>query len=158
MTLPRRRYLTLLGGAASAAIAGCGATGSVDRTTYDAPSTSVPDSATNFLADTSNFDGTAVDLTGRDTAEVYVGTKGNGGFFAFDPPAIEIASGTTVTWNWTGKGGAHNVAAKDGSFRSGPAKASVDTTFEHTFSESGVYPYFCTPHRMNGMKGVVVVK
>lgn len=102
-----------------------------------------------------SFDGTK-DETGAATTTVMVGAEGNGGNFAFGPTAILVDAGTTITWEWTGEGGAHNVVSTDGSFRSGDPVASG--TFEYTFDDPGVYTYYCDPHRGLGMKGAVVVR
>ncbi|PSQ07359.1 halocyanin domain-containing protein, partial [Halobacteriales archaeon QS_5_68_33] len=65
-----------------------------------------------FLGDANGYEEGAVeDARGQDAVTIEVGA---GGGFAFDPPAIWISPGTTVTWEWTGEGGAHNVVANDG--------------------------------------------
>ncbi len=69
-----------------------------------------------------------------------------------------VSPGTTVRWKWTGRGGTHNVVAEGGAFDSGTPAADGETTFEHTFEETGVYEYVCTPHSTLGMKGAVVVR
>jgi halocyanin-like protein len=97
-----------------------------------------------------------VDRTGESEVTVTVGAEGNNGTYAFDPPAVRVDPGTTVVWEWTGKGGAHNVVAEDGSFESELTDES-GFTFEQTFDETGVTKYACVPHKMMGMKGAVVV-
>ncbi|MFB6074418.1 MAG: halocyanin domain-containing protein [Haloarculaceae archaeon] len=109
-----------------------------------------------WFDDVSNFDGTVSRLD-QDTVTVTVGAQGNGGNLAFGPPAIRVSPGTTVRWEWSGNGGAHNVVADDGSFQSGSPVAEAGTTFEHTFEETGIYKYYCQPHKPLGMKGAVVV-
>jgi halocyanin-like protein len=79
-----------------------------------------------------------------------------GGTFAFAPPAVRIGTGTTVRWRWTGEGSQHNVVHEGGAFES-QLTSEAGHTFEHEFGEPGVYRYYCTPHRMLDMKGVVVV-
>jgi halocyanin-like protein len=102
-----------------------------------------------------NYDG-VVDETGSDEITVAVGAQGNGGAFAFEPAAVRITTGTTVVWEWTGKGAQHNVVAAGGEFRSG-LTAADGHRFSHSFSETGTYEYVCTPHRALGMRGVVIV-
>ncbi|MFC5367141.1 halocyanin domain-containing protein [Salinirubrum litoreum] len=102
-----------------------------------------------------NFDGTA-DRTGESEITITVGAEGNNGTYAFDPPAVRVDPGTTVVWEWSGKGNAHNVVAEDGSFES-ELTTDAGHTFEQTFEATGVYKYACVPHEMMGMKGVVVV-
>ena len=110
-----------------------------------------------WFEDVSNFDGSVVDATGQSEVEVAVGAGGNGGNLAFDPPAVRVSQGTTVVWTWTGMGGAHNVAAEDGSFES-ELVTEEGHTVSHAFDESGTVEYVCTPHRALGMKGAVVVE
>ena len=101
----------------------------------------------------SNYDGVA-DLTGESSVTAMVGTDDG---FAYDPPAIRIDVGTTVVWEWTGDGGAHDVIEDDGAFESELLTAE-GATFEHTFDAEGVYKYYCSPHIAMGMKGAVVVE
>ncbi|WP_380678090.1 halocyanin domain-containing protein [Salinigranum sp. GCM10025319] len=107
----------------------------------------------DWLSDAPNYDGTPVDRTGDDTVTVAVGA-GNGLFF--DPPAVRVSPGTTVVWEWTGRGGQHNVRERNGAFESELA-STEGHTYERTFEESGVVEYFCVPHEAVGMKGVVDV-
>lgn len=69
-----------------------------------------------WFGNTANYEG-VTNKTGT-SVTVKVGAKTSNGPYAFAPPAIKIGTGTTVTWKWTGLGGAHNVVAKDGSFES----------------------------------------
>jgi halocyanin-like protein len=119
---------------------------------------SVPAAVREHLSDVGNFAGTLRDRTGEETVTVDVGAAGNGGNFAFAPPAIEISVGTTVQWEWTGNGGAHNVVELDERFTSGPAVSGTGVQFERAFGEPGVYNYYCNPHRALGMKGSIVVR
>jgi halocyanin-like protein len=124
------------------------------------------------FSNTDNFEGMTADATGQDGVTLRVGAGGNGASQAFDPPAIVVDPGTTVTWEWTGNGGPHNVVHwtdadperdtelfnSQGVAHEGVAVPEAGTTFEWTFEEAGsFYPYVCTPHRALGMKGVVVV-
>ena len=92
---------------------------------------------------------------GGSTKTVEVGA-GSGTSFA--PEEVTIAPGDTVVWEWTGEGGAHNVVAEDGAFNSGNKKEGSGITFEHTFQETGEFPYVCEPHEPVGMVGTVVVQ
>ena len=67
----------------------------------------------------------------------------------FAPAAIEVPTGTTVTWRWEGED-EHNVVG-DG-FES---PNQVDGEFAHTFAAPGTYDYRCTLHFF--MRGEVVV-
>jgi halocyanin-like protein len=103
----------------------------------------------------SNYDGVQ-DETGNSEVTIAVGAAGNDGNFAFDPAAVRVDPGTTVVWEWTGKGGSHNVAAEDGAFQS-EIVGDQGHTFEQTFDGDGITKYACTPHEAMGMKGAVVV-
>lgn len=103
-----------------------------------------------------NFDG-VVDKTGQSAVTIMVGAEGNGGGYAFDPAAIKVDTGTTVTWEWTGDGGSHNVVEEDGSFES-ELVGDAGHTFSHTFDTAGTFKYKCAPHEAMGMKGAVVVE
>lgn len=117
---------------------------------------SVPSAVSEYLSDVGNYSG-VTDETGADSVTVTVGAQGNGGNFAFDPPAVRVSTGTTVTWEWNGKGGSHNVVAEDGTFES-ELTSEEGHTFSHTFEEAGAYTYACVPHKTVGMKGAVVVE
>lgn len=109
-----------------------------------------------WLDDVGYWNENTRDLTGKQNVTVTVGGEANGGL-SFDPVAVHVDSGTTVKWNWSGEGGAHNVVAEDGSFNSGPPVATAGTTFSHTFETDGINNYFCQPHKDLGMKGSVAV-
>jgi halocyanin-like protein len=108
-----------------------------------------------WLGEANNYNGSIADKTGSGTVKIAVGAGESG--FAFDPAAVRVSAGTTIRWQWTGRGGAHNVVAKEGTFDSGAAKAGSDITYEKTLDQSGTYLYYCVPHRRLGMKGAVVV-
>ena len=108
-----------------------------------------------WFDDVANFDGTT-DMRGQSEVAVAVGTQGNNGNFAFDPPAVHVDPGTTVVWEWTGEGGEHNVQHDGGEFES-ELTAEGGFTYEQTFDEDGMWKYFCRPHQSLGMKGAVVV-
>ena len=72
--------------------------------------------------------------------------------FRFDPKALEIAAGTTVTWT-NMEIARHTVTADDGSFDSGSLKDG--DSFSFTFESAGTFPYICEFH--TSMKGTVTV-
>ena len=164
--LSRRRYVAGTGAALIlGALAGCadeeepedpddGAAGD----NGDDGAADVPDAIDDYLADAQLYDGTIEDHTGEDEVVVAVGGGDIG--FAFDPPAIRIDSGTTVRWEWTGEGGAHNVRSVEGSssdFDSGEAVDDAGEVFEQSFDDDGIQLYECTPHVANGMLGGIEV-
>lgn len=109
----------------------------------------------NWFDGVDNYDG-VVDRTGQAEVTVAVGVQNGDGPFGFGPAAVRVSPGTTVTWEWTGKGGSHNVIATDGSYES-ELVAEAGHTFSHTFETAGVSKYFCEPHRALGMKGAIVI-
>lgn len=111
-----------------------------------------------WVVDSSNFDGNIVDQRGSSSATITVGAEGNGGQFAFDPPVLKISEDTTVTWEWTGNGGPHNIVFKDLDLSSSELTHDPDAEFEHTFKETGTYRYACAPHKGLGMKGAIIVE
>ncbi len=74
----------------------------------------------------------------------------------FDPQHVTIEAGDTVRWENPAGGARHNVRADDMSFQSGGTE--TEFIFEHTFTEAGVNPYHCVPHRSIGMTGTVTVE
>ena len=72
--------------------------------------------------------------------------------FAFDPAAVEIPVGATVTWTNTGAA-PHTATASDGTFDSG--ELAPGATFSHTFTAAGTFPYVCQIHPQ--MTGTITV-
>jgi halocyanin-like protein len=112
-----------------------------------------------WMSDVSNYEAT-VDYTGQESVTVAVGAGENG--VLFDPPAILVDPGTTVTWEWTGKGDQHNVVHQPEGEDGDPAFESelmeeAGATFERTLEEETAFRYYCDPHRAAGMKAVVAV-
>jgi len=105
-------------------------------------------------------DGGEEDLRGQDEVTVDVGAAGNGGDLAFSPAGIWIDPGTTVTWEWTGGGGEHNVETVDGpADLDSQLTSSAGETYEYEFTEEdeGITDYVCAPHEGLDMKGAVAV-
>jgi plastocyanin len=75
--------------------------------------------------------------------------------FAFLPKELDVAVGTTVTWQ-NADDVPHTASSKDDPqvFDSGPL--DTDDKFSFTFSKPGKYAYYCKVHPH--MTGVVVVK
>jgi plastocyanin len=71
---------------------------------------------------------------------------------AYQPSALTVAAGQTVTWKNSGLG-PHTVTAIAGRFDSG--KLDAGATFSYAFTTPGTYLYACTIHPT--MKGEVVV-
>ncbi|MGH8933433.1 MAG: cupredoxin domain-containing protein [Egibacteraceae bacterium] len=69
----------------------------------------------------------------------------------FDPDALRVTSGTTVSWQWEDSSTLHNVTFDD--FGSDTQSAG---TYTHIFDEAGTFAYVCTLHP--NMTGTVVVE
>ncbi|WP_459193148.1 halocyanin domain-containing protein [Halosimplex sp. J119] len=124
----------------------------------DTDETAIPalsDEATEYLSDAQQYDGEGLaDYTGQSEVTVENGAGMRG--MAFDPAAIAVDAGTAVVWEWTGRGGEHDVVAVDGSFESELVESS-EKTYSRTFDATGEFLYNCSEHEDKGMKGVVVV-
>ena len=69
--------------------------------------------------------------------------------YEFEPEAISVEVGETVTWVWEGQA-PHNVVGEG--FES---LAQRSRSFRHTFDQPGTYRFVCTIHP--GMRGDVIV-
>ncbi|MGC1321639.1 MAG: plastocyanin/azurin family copper-binding protein [Candidatus Udaeobacter sp.] len=102
---------------------------------------------------------------GSEVFDVTVGPKANE--FTFMPDTVNISVGDTVRWTWASD--SHSVTSgkscvDDGQFCSPDnmnceAGMLNDTGFvyEFTFTQPGMYQYFCALHCFAGMTGVVNV-
>ena len=72
--------------------------------------------------------------------------------FAFQPAAIFVTPGETVTWYNSGAAD-HTVDANSGAFDS--PTLTPGASFSQTFTSGGVFPYHCDFHP--NMRGMVVV-
>jgi plastocyanin len=73
--------------------------------------------------------------------------------FSFQPAALTVSAGTTVTWTNNDSAG-HTVTADDGSFKSDTLAKGA--TFSQTFDTPGTFAYHCSIHP--SMTGTVTVK
>lgn len=154
MNATRRRLLRGASVAAAAALGGCltGSGGGGDG----GPMLDTDPEYKGWFQGVSNYKGTR-DLRDQSEVTVEVGVQGSLGYFKFGPPAIAVSPDTTVRWEWTGKGGPHNVVAQEGTFDSGKPVDRDSATFEYAFESPGVFRYYCEPHKGQGMKGAVFV-
>jgi len=156
----RREFLRTAGGTAGGAAAVSAASGPAAGSAAGGEGEGGGDGAKpdfgGWLSDVGNYSGEVVDARGQDEVTIEVGTEGNGGNFAFSPPAVHVDNGATVVWEWTGEGGSHNVVNEGEAFES-ELTGEAGFTFEQTVEEDGIFNYFCSPHRGNGMKGAIVV-
>jgi halocyanin domain len=147
--MKRRDFIRTAGGSAAATTAVAAGSGTAAAQTVQPEFTELE-----------GIDGGIEDLRGESEVTVEVGASGNGGNVAFSPAGIWIDPGTTVTWEWTGEGGDHNVVATDGpapleSELIGEAGATYE--FEFTEDHAGITNYQCEPHASLGMLGAVAV-
>jgi len=153
--LSRRRFVQGTGAAVTVgALAGCTGNGNGDGNGNGG----VPQDIEDHLSDANNYEGSLEDMTGESEVTIDVGAGSNG--LAFDPAAIRVSSSTTVTWEWTGEGGGHNVASVEGSesdFSSGDRVDEEGHTYEQSFDSTGNQLYVCEPHMAQGMKGAIEV-
>lgn len=148
----RRSVLACTAGLGAAGIAGCsGDDGSEDCT--DLPQ---EPAYGGWFSETTNYERTC-DFREQDEVDVAVGARGNQGYYAYAPAAIAVTTETAVRWEWTGRGGSHDVQELNGVFDSGSPKDGEDVSFEVTFEDPGLFKYFCSPHRSLGMRGAVFV-
>ena len=164
----RRRFvLGTAAAAATGALAGCSGNGDGNGNgsgNGDGNGNGAADDPTSraqaFLDDNgaNGYDGDVTDETGQDEVTVDVGAGDNG--FAFSPAAIAVDPGTTVTWEWTGQGGGHNVVSEgESDFDLESDRTDEEGfTYEQTFDEEGAGLYVCTPHRAQAMYGAVIVE
>jgi plastocyanin len=73
--------------------------------------------------------------------------------FAFEPAALNVKVGTTVTWT-NNDSVAHTVTSDSGNLLNSPT-LSPGESFSFTFTSAGSVAYHCNIHQT--MKGVVVV-
>ncbi|MFC7204271.1 halocyanin domain-containing protein [Haloferax namakaokahaiae] len=152
--MKRREFLRMAGGTTAAATAAAGTAAAQEG---EGGGGAVQPDFGGYL---DGVDGGYQDNRGQSEVTVEVGAAGNGGDLAFAPAGMWIDPGTTVTWEWTGNGGGHNVVASEGaSLDSGSPVAEAGTTYEYTFEEgdAGITKYHCAPHEALGMLGAVAV-
>jgi pseudoazurin len=75
----------------------------------------------------------------------------------FSNKIVSVNVGDTVFWKATSKG--HNVEFIKGGTPVGVPKfkSKMNKDVEFKFEKPGIYAYWCTPHKMMGMIGFVVV-
>lgn len=176
--MKRRKLLVLAGGSLTTALAGCSGGGDSDDESDDTDTPadeSTAESTDDGEMETETDAGDETD-TGEETetpmeeetetdegmepdAEISLTTP------QFNPSFLEVESGATV--QWVGEQGSHTVTfyhSDNGTQQRVPegvdavdASVSSGETTAFTFSEPGVYDYFCRPHHGQGMVGSIVV-
>lgn len=82
--------------------------------------------------------------------------NGPEGAFIFSPSYVEIKAGDTVTFTPTDQG--HNSESAFMPAGATAWKSEISQPLTVTFTKPGVYIYQCTPHKLFGMAGVIVVE
>jgi plastocyanin len=72
--------------------------------------------------------------------------------FSFNPATLSITVGDSVTWTNTDPV-AHTITSDTSIWNSGPLSQSG--TFQHTFTQPGIFLYFCSIH--STMRGTILV-
>jgi plastocyanin len=117
--------------------------------------------ATVALVITSFF--TSVAPAMAETFTVKMGA--DSGLLQFEPANLTIKAGDTVKWV-NNKLSPHNVVLDSTKVEAGQATKlshknllfSPGESYESTFTEPGVYSYYCEPHRGAGMVGTITVQ
>ena len=86
-----------------------------------------------------------------------VTVDGVGSNIRFVPETLTINEGDTVRFLWSGQLLPHNAIEQNELFNSGDAMRNVDYTFTFDYNQSGVYEFYCEPHRDLGMLGEITV-
>jgi len=147
----RRAFMRTAGGAAAAAGA---ATATAGTAAAQEVEPDWPSAAEGNV-------GSYTDARGQDSVTVSVGAGDQG--LAFDPTLVWVDEGTTIVWEWTGNGGAHNVqTVEDGgpaALDSGEAVGEEGYTYEYETGgeDAGITHYHCVPHTATGMHGGIAV-
>lgn len=114
-----------------------------------------PTSVNTYLENVNNYDGTVVDEINNNSPKVMVGTQGDtADRLVFDPPAIEVSTGTEVTWEWRGSDQTHKIKHAGRLFES--ESADNGHTYALTIEREGVFLYHCDHHEEAGMRGAIV--
>lgn len=157
----RRRYLQSVGLASIAGLAGCSTSGdsglevgddstATTTTTTAVPTTTRPDVgaqlASGYLADVEGYDGGVASGLNQSRVRIRVGATAGATESPFAPVAVRIRTGTTVVWEWTGRGEAHSVISRREGFEDGEHDTAGET-YEYTFDDPGLFRYFCGEHR-----------
>ena len=111
-----------------------------------------------YLSDNNanNYDGTdsIVDETGADEIVIDVGPGNN---YQFDPAAVRIDSGTTITWEWQSSNHSVTQTESEYDFEDSGTQSS-GSTHEETLEGSGAFLYKCRPHENLGHHGGIIVE
>jgi halocyanin-like protein len=111
-----------------------------------------------WVPEANGFDGQIADRRGQDEVRVAVGAGPDG--HAFDPPAVIVDPGTTITWDWVEDSGAHYVVSRvrvTSDPDDVPDPVSGPNSTSETVEAIGMTRYACYEHHDEGMRSAVVV-
>ena len=155
----RRRFMRTAGGAAATASAAAAASGTAAGQEDEDEDNGGGDVEPDWPGGAEGNLGTYEDARGQDEVTVMVGAGDQG--LAFDPTLLWVDPGTTITWEWTGEGGSHNVETVEGpaELDSGTPVDEEGHTYEHeaTEEDEGITHYVCAPHDGTGMHAGLAV-
>jgi len=156
---PDRRTALMAGGTALiAGLAGCVGGDGDGGDGGNGGDTDPQEQVDTYLTDNNanNYDGadSIVDETGTSELVIEVGPNGQ---FQFDPAAVRIDSGTTITWEWRSNN--HSVTQTESSFDfEDSGTQNSGSTHEQTLEATGAFLYKCTPHANLGHHGGIIVE
>jgi plastocyanin len=108
-------------------------------------------------------------VLGGEMIEVKMRGRDDGSHVWFDPIGILIKPGQTIRWTNVNPGNSHTTTAYNPTNFERPLRMPKaakswdsdyllpDESFSVTFTEQGVYDYYCIPHEHAGMVGRIVV-
>lgn len=76
---------------------------------------------------------------------------------SFSPSTLTISTGTTVRWR-NEQSVFHTITPDGHNEWTAASVSNAGDTFEHTFNTAGTFPYYCEPHRSQGMTGTITVQ
>ena len=129
---------------------------------------SIQSAAAGATTTTTPAAGTTTSTTMTSGTQTHTVMVGDGGSLVFTPADLTINVGDTVRWVWMSSG--HSVVSgtdgnADNQFCSptntgcdNPPLSSNGFTFEHTFTQAGTVPYYCSVHFQLGMTGTITVQ
>ncbi|WP_292594914.1 plastocyanin/azurin family copper-binding protein [Mesorhizobium sp.] len=108
-------------------------------------------------------------VLGGEMIEVKMQGRNDGSHVWFDPIGVLIKPGQTIRWTNLNPGNSHTTTAYNPTNFGRPLRMPKaakswdsdyllpDESFSVTFTEQGVYDYYCIPHEHAGMVGRIVV-
>lgn len=84
----------------------------------------------------------------------------SGGNYYFKPDTIEVKQGDTVTITFKNDDGFHNLIIDEYKVATQMIKGGAEETVTFVADKKGSFEYYCSvgKHRLNGMKGTLIVK